>query len=271
MKVVNLNAIEMALAGFGKEGPFDHCVIDNFFETQTAETLSAEFLKYDSKSWHVYKNEIEDKKTLNDWNHFPPATYSVFRELLSEDFINIVQKNLNCDSLSPDPGLHGGGWHIHSRGGNLNPHLDYSIHPKCGMRRKINLIVYLSKEIREEHGGHLGLWSQDEKTGSVGRLVKEISPVFNRAVLFDTTQNSWHGLSRPLMQPEGIYRKSIAIYYLTPASALDDKRQRALFAPRPSQEGDSKILDLIKLRSDPDKHAQAYVTKNGIRNEDTYS
>jgi hypothetical protein len=49
--------------------------------------------------------------------------------------------------LYPDPGLHGGGWHMHGAGGNLNPHLDYSIHPKSGLMRKLNIIIYLSNII----------------------------------------------------------------------------------------------------------------------------
>ena len=61
-------------------------------------------------------------------------------------------------------------------------------------------------------------------------LVKEIAPVFNRAVIFDTTQNSWHGLSRPLIQPNGVYRKSLAVYYLEDTVKDFDSRSRALFS-----------------------------------------
>jgi len=32
---------------------------------------------------------------------------------------------------------------MHAAGGNLNPHLDYSIHPKMGLQRKLNVIIYL--------------------------------------------------------------------------------------------------------------------------------
>ena len=33
---------------------------------------------------------------------------------------------------------------MHGTGGNLNVHKDYSVHPKLGLRRKLNLI-YISK------------------------------------------------------------------------------------------------------------------------------
>jgi len=50
-------------------------------------------------------------------------------------------------------------------------------------------------------------------------------------VLFDTTQDSWHGMSHGLTQPEGIYRKSITVYYLCQPVTETDQRGRALFAP----------------------------------------
>lgn len=115
---------------------------------------------------------------------------------------------------------------MHGAGGSLNPHLDYSIHPKLPLQRKLNLIVYLSQDLKETHGGHFGLWTGEN---SPDTLVKEIAPKFNRAIIFDTTQNSWHGLSRECVAPDGIYRKSIAIYYLTDLPEHADTRSRALF------------------------------------------
>jgi hypothetical protein len=90
--------------------------------------------------------------------------------------------------------------------------------------------------------------------------VQEVQPIFNRAVLFDTTQNSWHGMSRPLTQPEGVYRKSLAVYYLTDPPTGADMRERALFAPRESQKGDEEISEIIRIRSDASNYSKAYRT-----------
>lgn len=260
---INIEKLREALKSFKGAMPFDHCVIDDFFDIETAKQLEQEFLAYDNPKWFYYKNAIEDKKALNDWNAFPPLTYAVFSELISEKITDTLSESLGT-KVFRDAGLHGGGWHIHGPGGNLNPHLDYSIHPKLGLQRKLNIIIYLSSTIEEQHGGHLGFWSHDEKTSGPGELKTSFSPKFNRAVLFDTTQNSWHGLSNPLIQPDGIYRKSFAVYYLIEPKGNVDTRQRALFAPREEQRTDESVQALIRTRADAQAFAKAYRTDTTI-------
>ena len=170
-----------------------------------------------------------------------------------------ISKNVGVN-LYQDPGLHGGGWHIHGPGGNLNPHLDYSIHPKVALQRKINIIIYLASDLMDVHGGHLGLWEHDLEDNAPGKLIERIQPKFNRAVIFDTTQNSWHGMCEPLVQPDGIYRKSLAIYYLTDPTNNADQRERALFAPREEQKGDQSVEQLIKTRANSKNFSSAYRT-----------
>ena len=257
--MINYTALTAAFSEFKDAHPFSHCVVDNFVPEALAVQLESDFLAYEAPKWFVYKNKIEDKKALNDWNVFPGATYKFFQYLNSAEFVNLLS-GLAGARLYSDPGLHGGGWHIHGPGGNLNPHLDYSIHPKLGLQRKLNIIVYISSALKAEHGGHLGLWAHDRETNRPGKLVREIEPKFRRAVIFDTTQNSWHGMSRPLTQPEGIYRKSLATYFLCDPARDSDPRGRALFAPREEQKGDVGIEELIKARSGVASSQKVYRT-----------
>lgn len=258
--MIETEALERGLGTFRGTKPFDHCVIDNFFQEDVARQLSEEFLAFDSEKWFCYKNPIEDKKALNDWNAFPELTYRAFTFLNSPGFVRTLSETLATE-LFPDQGLHGGGWHMHGPGGNLNPHLDYSIHPKLKLERRVNIIVYLSRELQPaQHGGHLGLWEHDADRCRPGELAKEIEPIFNRAVIFDTTQNSWHGMSRPLVQPQGIHRKSLAVYYLCRPSPSAASRGRALFAARPEQLGDSRVEEIIRLRSDVSSSSSVYRT-----------
>jgi hypothetical protein len=256
---IDLESVRSAMNGFKGRQPFDYCVVSHFFRDDIAWALSGEFPPYDSEKWFVYRNAIENKKALNDWHAFPPLTYQVLKALNSIEFVACLESVVDMP-LFADDGLHGGGWHIHGPGGNLNPHLDYSIHPKLGLQRKLNIIVYLSPDLdREEYGGHLGLYANNGAENQAGDLAVEIAPRFNQAVIFDTTQNSWHGMSRVLTQPDGIYRRSLAVYYLTSATEQTNRRSRALFSPRDNQKGDQSVLELIKNRASESNHASAYV------------
>ncbi|MFJ9533006.1 2OG-Fe(II) oxygenase [Herbaspirillum sp. NPDC101396] len=246
---LNLDHLRSAFVDFPAASPFPHAVIDQFVKPEVLQQLAQEFLDYDSPKWFCYKNAIENKKALNDWNAFPPETYRFFCYLNSPEFLDELS-SLVGETLYSDSGLHGGGWHCHGVGGNLNPHLDYSLHPKINLQRKINLIIYVSQEMLSVYGGHLGLWEHDSNTNRPGKLIKEVAPLFNRAVIFDTTKNSWHGLSKPLTQPDHIFRKSLAVYYLSEPDDGVSQRGRALFAPREDQASDAEVEELIRMRMD---------------------
>lgn len=257
---VNMESLRDVAETFRGNRPFDHAVIDDFFLPEVAAGLEAEFPHFDSDVWHQYRNAIEVKKTCNDWNVFPPLTYRVFDHLNGPEFIGTLSDLLGIAPLWPDAGLNGGGWHTHAPGGKLNTHLDYNLHPKLGHQRKLNIIVYLNSEWQPSWGGQLGLWAPHPEKRKPGELVKSVDPLFNRAVLFDTTQNSWHGLPAPLQCPEGQTRRSIAAYYLTPAPADAEERGKALFAPTAEQEHDEAVLDLIARRAQVADAASVYTS-----------
>jgi len=231
-----------------KHDPFFHVVIDNFFNEEIALELASEFFSYNDPRWFHYNNAIEKKKTINHWNYFPAATYKEFTRLCSKQYISHIETITGIQGLLPDIGLHGGGWHIHSAGDKLNIHKDYSIHPKLGLLRKLNLIVYLTPGWQTEWGGALELWSHNAELDRPQVCKAKIPCLFNRAVLFDTTQHSWHGLPDPIQCPEGITRRSMAVYYLTNAQS-QDTRYRALFVPTQQQELDIDVQKLCQERS----------------------
>lgn len=230
--------------------PFNHIIIDNFFTKETAAHLVAEFPLYKNDAWHTtYNNPIERRKrTCNHWDRFPKVTYQVMTYLNSYEFL-YKMKDLTNIKVMADVGLHGGGWHIHSRGGKLNIHKDYSLHPKLALERRLNLIVYLTPDWDKKWGGGLELWSNDPETNTPLKCKKVVDNKFNRAIIFDTTQNSWHGLPQPINCPRNVYRQSLATYYLSKPREGVDTRGRALFSPTEEQKGDKKVIDLIEKRS----------------------
>jgi Rps23 Pro-64 3,4-dihydroxylase Tpa1-like proline 4-hydroxylase len=247
-------------AEWKKNEPFNHIVLENFLQENIARSIVQEFPSFQSKEWLVYDNAIEIKKVLNHWDKFGPETYQLFFFLNSRAFIAQLERLVGCP-LYADFGLNGGGLHTHRQGGKLNVHLDYSMHPKLRLERKINLLIYITPEWKEDWGGLLGFWEQDKNNPAPGALKKTIAPVFNRAVLFDTTQNSWHGLPEAITCPKDITRNSLAVYYLCDPAPQACPRGKALFAPYGEQINDPEVLALIEKRSQINSASDVYRKK----------
>jgi Rps23 Pro-64 3,4-dihydroxylase Tpa1-like proline 4-hydroxylase len=98
-------------------------------------------------------------------------------------------------------------------------HADFNFYKRLNLYRRLNLLIYLNENWKESWGGDLELW---DRTGK--RCVQRISPLFNRAVIFDTSNYSYHGHPRPLECPEERSRKSVALYYYTVEAPADDDR-----------------------------------------------
>lgn len=231
--------------------PFNNMIIDNFFDEDFAKSLAKSFPEYKSKFWKgIYNDELVNKKTCHEWSNMPSVYYSAFHQLVSLKFINILKKIFLIKSLEADYGLHGGGLHTYANGGKLNIHLDYYTHYKLPhLRRNINLIIYLTENWHNEYGGQLELWDHDLITNKPKKCIKKIEPIFNRAVIFDTTQNSWHGVPEQVNGPSDYARNSMAIYYLSLNDYKSD-RNRALLVPQKDQENNLIILDKIKKYSE---------------------
>lgn len=246
---------------FKNSKPFNHIVIDNFLNQDVAEKIANEFPPFEDNFWYEYNNQIEIKKASNNWNLFPEMTYQFFTHVLSPIFSSKIEIILNGESkkeLIPDIGLHGGGFHTHKNGGRLNPHLDYSLHPKLKKERVVNLILYINPLWKAEYGGQFGLWEHNSEKNEPGNISKKIDCLFNRAVIFDTTQNSWHGITDEITSPEGITRNSLATYYLREPVLDASTRMKAMFAPTKNQLGDKNIEKLIQDRLSIDNFYKVY-------------
>lgn len=259
IKILNDKNWDSLSAEFLNNTPFNHIVIDDFFTNEIALQLASEFPNYESEVWHAhYKNAIEHKKTCNHWDKFPMITYNVFSYLCGAEFNNIVSCITGNNHVIADIGLHGGGWHAHKRNGKLNVHLDYSIHPKLQLERRYNLIIYITPNWNKSWGGGLELWTHDHINDTALEINNTVENKFNRAVLFDTTQNSWHGLPRELTCPEDVMRQSLAVYYVSEPSEHASPRNKALFVPYNEQKYDKDILNLIQKRVNLDTANQVY-------------
>ena len=89
-------------------------------------------------------------------------------------------------------------------------------------------------------------------------LGTSVDTLFNRAIIFDTTQRSYHGLPTPLSCPDDCYRKSLAVYYLTDAPENCPTNSKAIYIPTKEQEDDKEIQEIIEKRSRMTTAKQVY-------------
>ena len=77
----------------------------------------------------------------------------------------------------------------------------------------------MNKGWKDDYNGHLELWNiTEEKKEQIGKF----SPNFNRCVIFETNEISYHGHPIPLNTPDGLSRKSVATYYYTKNRASNE-------------------------------------------------
>ena len=100
----------------------------------------------------------------------------------SRKFLLFLETLTGVESIIPDPYFVGGGAMTTRSGGFLNVHADFNYHHKLQSWRRLNVLFYLTPNWKKNWGGKLELWSKNKK-----KKIKEIDPIFNRAVIFNTT------------------------------------------------------------------------------------
>ncbi|MCO6492356.1 MAG: 2OG-Fe(II) oxygenase [Phaeodactylibacter sp.] len=206
-------------SSYQQAAPYPHARFDGFLEPWAAREAMNAFPKVKDQGWIHYVHVNEKKHGLNKMGLIPGFIREVIAALNSDEFVAALSELTGIPGLKADPTLEGGGLHQSQRGGYLNIHADFTVHPhKRTWRRRVNLLVYLNEGWLPEYKGDLELWSRDMK-----QCVQKISPVFNRCAIFNTDEDSFHGLPDPIECPEDMTRKSIALYYFTE----EDKAPRA--------------------------------------------
>lgn len=191
--------------------PYPHIPIDGFLQEAVARQAREAFPEVRDAGWIHYVHVNERKHGLNKNELIPPFLRDLIQALNQPEFVALLSELTGIPGLLPDDSLEGGGLHQSQRGGFLNVHADFTVHPhRRTWQRRVNLLIYLNEAWQPEYGGDLELWERD-----MSRCAVKIAPLFNRAVIFNTDADSFHGFPEPIQCPEGMTRKSIALYYFT--------------------------------------------------------
>ena len=225
-----------------KASPFPHIIFDDFFDSAILNQVLSDFpdlAKSDSST--IFSNSKENKLASSRGDiQQPESIKQLLRFLNSHEFIDFLQELTSIsEPLIPDPHFMGGGLHEIKSGGLLKLHADFSKHPETRLDRRVNILIYLNKDWDESYGGQLQLWDHE-----LTACHSSILPIFNRVVIFNTNDFTFHGHPDPLTCPEDRSRKSLALYYFSngrPSSELssDNNQPSTAFVDRP---GESDVL-----------------------------
>jgi hypothetical protein len=199
--------------------PFPHIVLDDLFDAEELDRVLAEFPAPDATRWMKFDSPTEKKLGYYHEHSRISDTIRRFLDAMNGfEMLLWLEALTGIEGLIPDPYFGGGGLHQIESGGFLKIHADFNVHPKLKIDRRINLLVYMNKDWEEAWGGHLELWSADMHS-----CRQRIAPLFNRTVIFSTTDTSYHGHPHPLSSPPGVTRKSVSLYYYTAGRPDDEK------------------------------------------------
>ena len=220
--MINKSLADSCRSNYALANPFPHIVIDDFIPEDLALQCYNQMSQHQQwmfDSMMGYPEDERDSQVNKWWTPFDtdsknriesdmPAVWKCLQYFNSRPFLLFLENLTGIKDLIADVDFEGGGIHKIKNGGRLELHSDYNKHPNKDIWRRINLLLYLTPNWN--YNGHLDLYEKDPLV-----KVKSILPTFNRAVIFNTTDDSIHGHPTPLVCPEEISRYSFALYYFT--------------------------------------------------------
>jgi 2OG-Fe(II) oxygenase superfamily len=207
---------------FQRAVPFRHVAIDNFLVPDAAEALLRDFPSFDRRKAINEMGEVGRKAVFESVAHISPFYREFYRFINSRKFLDEISELTGIPDLIADETLFGGGTHENLDGQGLDTHVDFNIDERRMLHRRLNVLVYLNKEWRDEWGGLIELHS--DPWNPRANEVKSFAPIFNRAVIFETNEYSWHGFKR-IVLPQGmteLSRKSFSIYLYTKSRPVEE-------------------------------------------------
>jgi hypothetical protein len=212
--------------------PFAHIYFDDFLPTKAAEAALRDFPEPRQVKWSEFDSPQEKKLAFDVVERLPVGVRDVLYFMNSRPMLEFLETLTGINGVIPDPYYIGGGLHQIKPGGKLAVHADFNHHLRLNLERRINVLIYLNKDWKEEYGGHFELWNKEMTAAE-----QKILPIFNRCAIFSTTSTSYHGHPNPLSCPPDRTRKSVATYYYSNGRPEEELRDAhtTLFVRRPGE------------------------------------
>jgi len=221
--------------------PFPFFCIDGFLNEDFADRVLAAFPSYDDalKMGRTFTAVNEKGKVqVTDASKFAEPVAQLNQALAAPEFLDLLSYVMDIPKLLPDDQLIGGGIHQTGPRGHLDVRVDFNYVQDRELHRRLNILIYFNKGWHEDWGGNIELWDKEVKN-----CAHSFSPIFNRCVVFETNEISFHGVSA-VKCPPGESRKSFAAYYYTKEAPAHwtGEAHSTIFKARPTERIKGKVL-----------------------------
>jgi len=208
--------------GFRDAKPFRYAVVENFLKEDVCEQLLRDFPTFDKKYALNELGEVGGKAVVEKVSGVSPFYRQFYDYINSQEFLQKMSDLTGIPDLIADATLFGGGTHENRDGQYLDAHIDFNIDERRMLHRRLNLLIYLNHEWDESWGGNIQLHSNPRYPESNRTL--QFAPIFNRAVIFETNEYSWHGFQTIQLPADKkhLSRKSFSIYLYTKDRPADE-------------------------------------------------
>jgi len=214
-------------AAFCEAEPFPHVILEreqmeHVLGVELLQELASDFPAFEPEHARDDYGNINGKAVHTKIKELGSAYRELDAIVQSQAFLDLISRITGIPFLLYDPEYVGGGTHENLTGTELNYHIDFNYHPARKWHRRLNLILFLNEHWDPSWGGvlqlHRNAWEDS------GTPDAEVVPAFGRAVIFETSERSWHGFEVVTEAPDGgvLSRRSIALYFYTEERPLDE-------------------------------------------------
>lgn len=201
-----------AASEFREEGRIPSFIIEDVLPAEHARTI---YEAFPSVERLVLKRTLGQLKYVGyQMDAYDPVLAETIYAFQDTRIVRAIGAITGLTGLLPDDRLYAGGISLMTQGQYLNPHLDNSHDIERNNYRVLNLLYYVTPGWQDDDGGHLELWDNGP-----GKRQRTMYSRFNRLVVMQTDERSWHSVSKVLGDGR---RCCVSNYYFSPHAAGRD-------------------------------------------------